>query len=80
MMKQDDTDNLTALLSVLQAHGVRRFKSGDLEVELAPMGSSEPTAPEKFDPSMCHLCQSRPQGRIAKGLCRECALQQAGVV
>lgn len=78
-MTDAERANLEALLSVLRTQGVRKFRSGDLFIELGPEPFVPSEADAKFDPNKCQLCQARPLGRIQKGLCRECALTEAGV-
>ena len=66
---------LSATLAACNGQGPSAPATGD--ASSATAAASEADA--KFDPNKCQLCQARPLGRIQKGLCRECALTEAGV-
>jgi hypothetical protein len=76
---------LLALVPEMRAEGVKRFRLGEIELELGERdfvsatelpGTDEPT---KLDPSKCLNCQAAPPGGIVRGWCRACGLRSAGV-
>lgn len=78
-MTNSERENLESLLTALRAHGVRKFRSGDLFLELGPLESEAAPADVPLDPSKCLVCQKNEPGRMVKGLCRTCGLAEAGV-